>query len=192
MPEQRPIPDTDINETWETITEKTTTLANHVIAKTLRDPCQKIDRLAIVPRGGLFMANVISRKLGLGGYDVISLGLSKYDIDDPTKAGAFKVGQMLDRPELVEGKTVLLADEVSDSGETMQYAKRALLRYGALTVLTAAIHYKPGFNITAEEPDFFVEMTNGWVHYPWEAIDEEGTAYRNEIIARTTFDTSNL
>jgi uncharacterized protein len=79
----------------------------------------------------------------------------------------------------VEGQVILLADEVHDTGETMQRAREILLGLGAASVRTAAIHYKPGPNTTGTVPDFFVVETDGWVHDPWETIDPAGTLYRH-------------
>ena len=76
---------------------------------------------------------------------------------------------------------MLLADEVHDTGETMQKAKEMLLDLGALSVRTAAIHHKPGPNTTGTVPDFWVVETDGWVHYPWETIDPAGTLYREAL-----------
>ena len=106
-----------------------------------------ISRIAVVPRGGLYMVNVLSRMLGLSGSEVLSLSISKYDREHPTQAGEFRVGSVPSR-EAVEGQVILLADEVHDTGETMQRAREILLDLGAASVRTAAIHYKPGPNTT--------------------------------------------
>ena len=81
----------------------------------------------------------------------------------------------------MEGQVVLLADEVHDTGETMQRAKEIAARPRRASVYTAAIHYKPGPNTTGTVPDFFVVETDGWVHYPWETIDPAGTLYRETL-----------
>jgi hypoxanthine phosphoribosyltransferase len=169
--------DSPVWETWDSVFLKTTTLGHEIIQQTLKDPSERITRIAVVPRGGLYMVNVLSRMLGLGGAEVLSLSISKYDRAHPTQAGAFKIGSIPAR-DAVEGQVVLLADEVHDTGETMLVAKKALLDLGAASVRTAAIHYKPGPNTTGTAPDFFVVETNGWVHYPWETIDPGGTLYR--------------
>ncbi|HEX4431360.1 MAG TPA: phosphoribosyltransferase family protein [Frankiaceae bacterium] len=172
------VSDAPVWETWDSVFLKTTTLGHQIIRETLAEPGGMISRIAVVPRGGLYMVNVLSRMLGLSGSEVLSLSISKYDREHPTQAGEFRVGSVPAR-EAVAGQVVLLADEVHDTGETMQSAKRMLLDLGASAVLTAAIHYKPGPNTTGIAPDFFVVETNGWVHYPWETIDPAGTLYRH-------------
>jgi hypoxanthine phosphoribosyltransferase len=180
MPE---VTDAPVWETWDSVFLKTTTLGHQIIRETLAEPDGMISRIAVVPRGGLYMVNVLSRMLGLSGSEVLSLSISKYDRDLVTEAGEFRIGSLPSR-EAVEGQVVLLADEVHDTGETMQRAKEILLDLGAVSVRTAAIHYKPAPNTTGTVPDFFVVETNGWVHYPWETIDPAGTVYRHLLDKR--------
>ena len=163
-------------ETWESVFLKTTALGNRIIERTLARG-QHITRIAFFPRGGLYLANVLSRMLGLSGDQTISLGISKYDREHPMQAGNFKIGQLPDAAQ-VAGQVVLLVDEVHDSGRTAEWARNALAELGAAAVLMAVIHYKPGANATGYEPDFYVETMNGWVHYPWEPIDSLGSVYQ--------------
>jgi hypoxanthine phosphoribosyltransferase len=169
-------------ETWESVFLKTTALGDRIIERTLTRG-QHITRIAFVPRGGLYMANVLSRMLGLTGDQTISLGISKYDRERPMQAGNFKIGQLPDASQ-VAGQVVLLVDEVHDSGRTAEWARNALAELGAATVLMAVIHYKPGANATGYEPDFYVEATSGWVHYPWEPIDSLGSIYQAALRAQ--------
>ena len=106
--------------------------------------------------GGLYLANVLSRMLGLSGDQTISLGISKYDREHPMQAGDFKIGQSPDASQ-VAGQVVLLVDEVHDSGRTAEWARNALVELGAAAVFMAVIHYKPGANATGYEPDFYIE-----------------------------------
>ena len=170
-------------ETWESVFLKTTALGDRIIERTLARG-QRITRIAFVPRGGLYLANVLSRMLGLSGDQTISLGISKYDRAHPTHAGKFKIGQLPDASQ-VAGQIVLLVDEVHDSGRTAEWARNALFELGAAGVLMAVIHYKPGANATGYEPEFYIETVNGWVHYPWEPIDLLGSVYQTALRRRS-------
>lgn len=163
-------------ETWESVFLKTTALGNKIIEQTLARG-QHITRIAFVPRGGLYLANVLSRMLGLAGDQAISLGISKYDREHPMQAGNFRIGQLPSESQ-VAGQVVLLVDEVHDSGRTAEWARNALAELGATAVLMAVIHYKPDANATGYEPDFYIEAVDGWVHYPWEPIDLLGNVYQ--------------
>ena len=163
-------------ETWESVFLKTTALGNLIIERSLASG-QRITRIAFVPRGGLYLVNILSRMLGLSGDQVISIGVSKYHREHPMQAGNFKIGQLPDKAQ-VAGHVVLLVDEVHDTGRTAEWARHALVELGATAVPMAVIHYKPGANATGYEPDFYIETTNGWVHYPWEPIDSLGSVYQ--------------
>lgn len=171
------VPSTPIWETWDSILLKTLSLGTDIQKAQHDGKIPEITKLAFIPRGGLFIANVLARQLGLSGDMTISLGISKYDRDDPMQDGEFKIGQLPTASD-VEGEVLLLAEEVFDTCETVEFAVSTLRDLGAAAVITAAVHYKPGKNMTAFVPDFYAEETNGWVHYPWEVIDPVGTMHR--------------
>lgn len=171
--------DAPVWETWESVFLKTTILGDMIIERSLATG-QRITRIAFVPRGGLYLVNILSRMLGLSGDQVICLGISKYDRENPTQAGDFKIGQLPDRSD-VAGQVILLVDEVHDTGKTAEWARDELIGLGCAAVWTAVLHYKPRPNATSYEPDFYVETTNGWVHYPWAPIDSLGTVYQTAL-----------
>jgi hypoxanthine phosphoribosyltransferase len=68
-------------------------------------------------------------------------------------------------PNRVDGKKILLVDDVSDTGQTLKFVKEYLFEKGAVEIKTCTLHYKPGSLI---KPDYYVEETSSWVIYPWE------------------------
>ncbi len=66
---------------------------------------------------------------------------------------------------LVRGCRVLLVDDVSDSGLSLEVAKSDLMKRGAREVRVATLHKKPD---TVFEPDYYVGKTSAWIMYPWE------------------------
>jgi len=173
-------PETPIWETTESVMLKAFELGHQITRRTLENPDFRITKLCVVPRGGLFVANVLSRSFGMSGDQVLSLGLTRYGTEHPELAGEFKLGQIPEK-KLVEGQSVLVVDEVYDTGQTMVKAKDIMHGLGAASVYSGVIHYKPGMNSSGVEPDFQVEETNGWVHYPWEAFDPFGLIYKNAL-----------
>jgi hypoxanthine phosphoribosyltransferase len=171
--------DAAVWETWESVFLKTSALGNMIIERSLASG-QRITRIAFVPRGGLYLVNILSRMLGLSGDAVISIGLSKYSREHPTQPGDFKVGQLPGKSQVAD-QVVLLVDEVHDTGRTAEWARRKLIELGCAAVQMAVIHYKPGANATGYEPDFYIETTRGWVHYPWEPIDGLGSVYQTAM-----------
>ena len=68
-------------------------------------------------------------------------------------------------PNRVDGKKILLVDDVSDTGQTLKFIKEYLFEKGAVEIKTCTLHYKPWSLI---KPDYYVEETSTWVIYPWE------------------------
>ena len=65
----------------------------------------------------------------------------------------------------MEKKTMLLVDEVADSGDTLHHAIEHVKNLGVAAVRSAALHYKP---TSIVKPDYFMVETTSWTVYPWE------------------------
>ena len=65
----------------------------------------------------------------------------------------------------VDGKKVLVVDEVADTGKSLKLIKEHLINTGAEEVKIATIYYKPWSVIP---PDYYVVKTSSWIIFPWE------------------------
>lgn len=73
---------------------------------------------------------------------------------DETRPGRAAVADWLPRPELVRDRTVLLVDDILDTGRTLTEARRLLLEdFGAAEVLIAVFVDKPVRRAVPIEPD---------------------------------------
>ena len=72
----------------------------------------------------------------------------------------------------IESKSVLIVDEVVDSGESLHHAIQHVKALGVTEVRSAVLHLKPSSRIT---PDYYMVKTKKWTVYPWE--------HRESIIA---------
>jgi uncharacterized protein len=118
------------------------------------------DLIIGLSRGGLVPARLLSDILAV--HDVGILGMSFYKGMGKT-APEPKITQGLSME--IEGKKVLLVDDVADSGKSLIAAKEYLEKKGASQIRTATLHFKPASSF---KPDYFVETTTAWVAYPWE------------------------
>jgi hypothetical protein len=82
------------------------------------------------------------------------------------------VGSTLDAPvvlpptldqESLAGKSILLVDDVADSGRTLKLVVE-LLRAGGGEVRTVCLYSKP---TTVEEPYYVWKKTALWINFPW-------------------------
>jgi hypothetical protein len=65
----------------------------------------------------------------------------------------------------VNGKNVLLVDEVADTGESLNLAKKHILHEGASEIQVATLYLKPQ---CAFKPDYYERNSNAWIVFPWE------------------------
>jgi len=74
-----------------------------------------------------------------------------------------RVTQPLSVP--LEGKRILLVDEVADTGESLSHAVEYVESLGVSEVRTAVLHLKPTSMI---RPDYYIQEVSAWIVYPWE------------------------
>ncbi|WP_409019791.1 phosphoribosyltransferase [Brevundimonas vesicularis] len=103
--------------------------------------------------GGLWFAADMTRALSRAGRDVCfdALWMSSYG-DDKASKGRVEIRADLQRA--VEGKTVLILDDVFDTGLSLAEAVRHIKAKGAARVLTCVFARKPWPEPRAQSPDF--------------------------------------
>ena len=123
------------------------------------------DILIGVSRGGLVPLRVFSDMLGIKRIGVLGIQFYK------------KIGETRDFPEIthdmplnIEGKKVLIIDDVADTGKSLIAAREYIERKGASEIKMATLHYKP---TSIVKPDYFVGITTAWIIYPWERHEAE-------------------
>jgi hypoxanthine phosphoribosyltransferase len=106
--------------------------------------------------GGIWFAADLSRALARRGRNPLfdSLWVSSY-ADGRTTTGVVQIRAGLQRP--VQGRKVLLVDDVVESGLSLAESARIMRESGASQVLTAVFARKPIASPRAIEPDF-----KGW------------------------------
>ena len=115
-----------------------------------------------IARGGLLLAGGIAYALGLKSCGAVNAefytGVGTR-LDTPILLPPFLDAQSID------GKKVLLVDDVSDSGRTLAMVVTLLEGMGA-EVRTAVLYTKPG---TVHEPAYTWRRTAQWITFPWSA-----------------------
>ncbi|MCE4628218.1 MAG: hypothetical protein F7C34_03610 [Desulfurococcales archaeon] len=116
--------------------------------------------IVAIIRGGLVPARLLSDHLGVD--DILTLEIKLYE----------GIGVRGRRPYLrqpltgeIRGKRVLLVDDISDTGLTLQLAQEIVSFYLPEEVKTAALYIKPW---TSFVTDYYGGVTDKWVVFPWE------------------------
>lgn len=118
----------------------------------------EIDQIISINRGGAVLSRLLSDAMEI---DLGAFGLRSYTGVNQQKA--IEVSQELNLT--LAGKTVLLVDEICDTGVTFEAAVRYAQALRPAKILTATLYLKPQ---SIFQPDFFEVKTSKWVIFPYE------------------------
>jgi hypoxanthine phosphoribosyltransferase len=129
----------------------------------------KFDQILCLARGGMRVGDVISRIFDL---PLAILSTSSYRADSGTTQGELDIAKYITISRGPFGGKVLLADDLVDSGVTLEKVSDHLKRRfpEVEEVRTAVIWWKGSSKV---EPDYYVEhlLNNPWIHQPFEEYD---------------------
>ncbi|XHH08658.1 MAG: phosphoribosyltransferase [Candidatus Bathyarchaeia archaeon] len=118
------------------------------------------DIIVGIARGGLVPARILTDLLETPTVTTICIEFYT-DIGQPSTQPILK--QPLILP--VNGKKILIVDDISDSGQSLKTAKQYLAEKGASEIKIATLYVKPA---TQTMPDYVEKTAEGWVVFPWE------------------------
>lgn len=120
---------------------------------------KKFNCIVPLANGGLTWARDMANRIGTS--NIIPMRVRSYTGVNLNE----EIELIYDLPLSVEGKKVLFFDDVFDSGQSADWAKKHLLKDGAKDVKLAALCSKPRSII---KPDFCGFVTDSWVVFPHE------------------------
>ncbi len=119
---------------------------------------QPFDAILGIARGGLSMAQMLGEYYELR--EVYAINTIGYD--DTHKKESVEVFNI---PDLKSAKTVLVVDDIVDSGDTLIEVLDVLNdRYPNISFMTASLFYKKTAKIT---PTWYVKEPKGWIEFFW-------------------------
>lgn len=151
----------------------------HQVQKLCLELATKISDAGFVPdvvvaiaRGGFVPARLLCDYLGI--VELASIRIAHYT------AGAHKMERARLAAPLnldVRGRKVLIVDDVSDTGDTLELARAHIGECGAAEVQFAALHYK---RVSRCVPDFYGQeiIRWRWLVYPWAMVEDLGGLLR--------------
>lgn len=118
-----------------------------------------VDALIGIARGGLTLTHALASALELRSvYSINSIGY-----EGTQKLDDIKVFNI---PELSNYKSVILVDDIVDSGETIEKVLESLKEhYPNLKIQTLSIFYKDS---ATHNPDFKLHHADEWIEFFWE------------------------
>ena len=136
------------------------------LVRQLRKANFRIDVIVAIARGGFVPGRLLSDMLGI--HDLTSFKIEHYQ-------GAYKQHEAFVKYPLnanINGRNVLLLDDVCDSGDTFAVGVEHIRQCGTVNEMrTAALHLK---TVSKFIPDFYIETVREWrwLIYPW-AVNED-------------------
>jgi uncharacterized protein len=122
------------------------------------------DVMLVITRGGMVPACIISERLNLRNIMVAAVMFyteREHTLDKP-------IFLQFPADPLLNGKRVLVVDDVWDSGRTIMAVRERVLDAGGIPE-TAVLHYKPTHTTYSNiRPDYHVDETDAWIVYPWD------------------------
>lgn len=131
------------------------------LAATLLSHDPSIQEIVAISRGGLTFGHVLSDFLRI---PIWTISIKSYT--DIQQQGEININGKLQTS--IEGKHIVLVDDIADSGETLKKAVQYLQDVGAKNITTMTMFYKPHSIV---RPDYFAKQTTKWVIFPHEITE---------------------
>lgn len=140
----------------------------HDLASMVRRSGFDLDTVVAISRGGLIMGRIMSDLLDVRDLRVIKMEhYTGVEERGETKIEIPIQGRL-------DGKKVLIVDDVADRGDTLLVASQHLVDMGASDVKIATLHYKPWSKAV---PDFYLTKTGSWIVYWWEYAETASSLF---------------
>ena len=133
------------------------------IARQIQQSEYMPDVIVAVSRGGFDPARILCDQLGIK--RLASLQVEYYsDINETSSTPEIVFPLNTEVPDT----SILIVDDVSDTGTSLQVARDHVHERGASEVRVATLHVKPW---TKFKPDFSASVVESWIIYPWEIVE---------------------
>lgn len=136
-----------------------------ILASAIRASGFQPDLVVAIARGGFVPARILCDHLGV--MELASFRIEHYRGQEMSAQARVR------HPLTVEvaGKSVLIVDDLTDTGETFEVARRHLRELGAADVRTAALHHKQRSRFV---PDYYAQRIRAWrwLSYPWARMED--------------------
>jgi hypothetical protein len=133
------------------------------LAATIRSHAIETDQIVAIARGGLTFGHILS--------DFLRIPVATFTIQsftDIQNQGEIKITEPLKSP--IKGKSILLVDDVADSGTTLKRALSYLNGFKPKKITTVTMFFKPR---SVYRPDFFAKQiaNTKWIIFPYETTE---------------------
>ncbi len=142
-------------------------LIDHLLGQFEHD----FEGIVMITRGGIVPGGMLAEAMGI--MHVLTAAVdfpAEFDFKENRPASLMVWPQFIQFPEvrLLEGKRILVVDDVWGSGRTITAVKNRVSSVGGLPY-TCVLHFNPYRNLFGKvRPDYFAATTDAFIVYPWE------------------------
>jgi len=140
---------------WEEIEEGILTITERMLSDDFVP-----DVIVAILTGGVIPAKLMSDVLGIKSMRYIDVKLYKGVNSRENKPIVRAV-----YVDSLENKKVLVIDDVSDTGETLDFVGNVIAMFNPSLVRTATIFVKPW---SRKYPDYYYKVVDKWIIFPWD------------------------
>lgn len=120
-----------------------------------------VQEIVAISRGGLAIGHLLSDLLRI---PIWTINIQSYT-DIQTQGEVHITGKL---QTSIENKHIVLVDDVSDSGKTLERAVEYLKEFNPKKITTMTVFYKPH---SIFRPDYFAKQTKKWILFPYEPTE---------------------
>lgn len=129
----------------------------------------EFEAMVMVTRGGIIPGGILAERMGLSNILTAAVDFPAQTEDEKAKLFAWPKFLQFPEDHLVQGKRVLVMDDVWGSGRTITTVRHRLSAAGA-NPYTCVLHFNPYRNLFGSaRPDYYAATTDAYIVYPWEA-----------------------
>jgi hypoxanthine phosphoribosyltransferase len=152
-----------VNDDRETLSYEAFGTASRELAQQVADSSFEPDLILSIARGGLFLGGALGYALEVKNLFVMNVEFYT-DVDERLDLPVV-LPPTLDAVDLT-GAHVLVADDVADTGKTLELVRDFCAGYVA-EVRTAVIYEKPRSIVAC---DYVWQRTDRWIDFPWSTL----------------------
>jgi len=129
------------------------------------------DAIMVITRGGIIPGGMIAEALRMK--DVLTAAVLFQDAGARSQMSWPRFLQFPADP-VPQGRKILVVDNLWFRGRTIMAVKGRIEGAGGFPEL-AVLHWKQGSSYFPDEvPDYYAEVTDEWILYPWQRVDDSG------------------
>lgn len=158
------------------------------LCKIIRSSKFEVDVIVGVQRGGCIPGVIISHLLNVEEFYTIGIRTTSSESIRAVRYD-YPILRVPSTLKNVEGKNVLIIDDVTNTGNTLKYAKHEIMKFRPKQCLTSALLWD-GDETSLCFADIISRYSPYWVVFPWEVVNNQ-KEYNGEKVNSKDFVVQN-